>query len=65
MLTSDAQTEALRQKLLDEGYAGACSGLGAMLQVAVPEVLWSLVWSPLVWLLFQRIYRRVGGTRLA
>ena len=36
-----------------------------MLQVAAPEVLWSLVWSPLVWLLFRRIYRRVGDTRLA
>ncbi len=31
MSTSDAQTKALRQKLLDEGYAGAAAGLGAML----------------------------------
>ena len=28
-------------------------------------ILWSLVWSPLVWLLFRAVYRRVGGTRLA
>ena len=39
--------------------------LSQLLQVAVPELLWSLIWSPLVWLLFRFIYRRVGGTRLA
>ena len=38
--------------------------LPALLRVAVPEVLWSLVWSPLAWLLFRAIFRRVGGTRL-
>ena len=39
--------------------------LSDLLQVAVPEFLWSLAWTPLVWLLFRAIYRRVGGTRLA
>ena len=39
--------------------------LPALLQVAVPEFLWSLAWTPLVWLLFRAIYNRVGGTRLA
>jgi len=39
--------------------------LSAMLQVAVPEILITLLWSPLVWLLFRRIYRKVGGTKLA
>ena len=39
--------------------------LHQLLQVAVPEFLWSLAWTPLVWLLFRFIYRRVGGTRLA
>lgn len=36
-----------------------------MLQVAVPEFLYSLAWSPLIWLLFRYIYSRVGGTKLA
>ncbi len=39
--------------------------LSELLQAAVPEFLWSLAWTPLVWLLFQAIYDRVGGTRLA
>ena len=41
------------------------AGLSQLLRVAVPEFLWSLAWTPLVWLLFRTIYRRVGGTRLA
>ena len=41
------------------------AGLPQLLRVAVPEFLWSLAWTPLVWLLFRAIYRRVGGTRLA
>jgi len=41
------------------------AGLPELLQVAVPEVLWSLAWTPLVWLLFRAVYRRVGGTKLA
>ena len=47
------------------GLLTHAADLGAMLRVAAPEVLWSLVWSPLVWLLFRAVYRRVGGTRLA
>lgn len=39
--------------------------LSDLLQVAVPEFLWSLAWTPLVWLLFRAIYRRVGGNKLA
>lgn len=39
--------------------------LSDLLQVAVPEFLWSLTWTPLVWLLFRAIYNRVGGTKLA
>ena len=37
----------------------------SLLQVAVPEFLWSLCWMPLVYLIFRSIFRRVGGTRLA
>lgn len=39
--------------------------LEVLLQVAVPELLWSMVWMPLVYLLFRKVYKRVGGTRLA
>ena len=41
------------------------AGLSDLLQVAVPEVLWSLAWTPLVWLIFCAVYDRVGGTKLA
>ena len=41
------------------------AGLPALLQVAVPECLLTLVWTPLVYLLFRTIFNRVGGTRLA
>jgi rod shape-determining protein MreD len=39
--------------------------LPAMLRVAGPEILLSLAWSPVVWLIFRSVYRRVGGSRLA
>ena len=39
--------------------------ISALLQTAGGECLLSLVWSPLVWLLFRAVFRRVGGTRLA
>ena len=39
--------------------------LSALLEAAAPEFLWSVAWTPLVWLLFRAIYNRVGGTRLA
>ena len=47
------------------GLLTNAAGLSDLLQVAVPEFLWSLAWTPLVWLLFRAIYNRVGGTRLA
>ena len=37
----------------------------ALLQVAVPEFFYSLIWTPLIWLLFRAIYNKVGGTKLA
>lgn len=39
--------------------------LSALLEAAAPEFLWSLAWTPLVWLLFRAVYRKVGGTKLA
>ena len=39
--------------------------LSALLQVAIPECLLSLAWTPAVYLLFRLIFNRVGGTKLA
>ena len=39
--------------------------LDVLLQVAVPEVLVSLCWTPVVYLMFRFVFRRVGGSRLA
>lgn len=39
--------------------------LSALLEAAAPEFLWSVAWTPLVWLLFRAVYRKVGGNRLA
>ncbi|MEM5779783.1 MAG: rod shape-determining protein MreD [Lawsonibacter sp.] len=47
------------------GLITETAGLPALLQVAVPECLLSLAWTPLVYLLFRTIHRRVGGTKLA
>ena len=37
----------------------------ALLTVAVPECLLTLAWSPVVWLVFRRVFDRVGGSKLA
>ena len=39
--------------------------LSALLGVAIPECLLSMAWVPVVYLIFSRIYQRVGGTKLA
>ena len=39
--------------------------LTALVEAAAPEFLWSVAWTPLVWLLFRTVYRKVGGTKLA
>ena len=39
--------------------------LSALLEAAAPEFLWSMAWTPLVWLLFRSVYRKVGGNKLA
>lgn len=47
------------------GIITHAADLSHLLQVAVPECLLSLLWTPLVYLLFRRIFNRVGGTKLA
>ena len=39
--------------------------LPALLSIALREWLLSLCWTPLIYLIFYRIYRRVGGQKLA
>lgn len=41
------------------------TSLGALLQVAGPEILWSLCWTLPVYGLFHLISNKVGGSRLA
>lgn len=48
-----------------QGMFTRSAPLSVLLHVAVPEFLWSLAWTPLVWLLFRAVYGRVGGTKLA
>lgn len=48
-----------------KGLITNSAGMTAMLQVAVPEVLISLAWTPVVWFLFHAVFRRVGGNKLA
>ena len=36
-----------------------------LLRVAIPEFCLSFAWTPLIYLLFRAVYRRVGGTKLA
>ena len=37
----------------------------ALMEVAIPEWMLSLAWTPVIYLVFQAIYGRVGGTKLA
>lgn len=39
--------------------------LGPALWAAVPQLLWSVCWVPVVYAIFARVYARVGGDRLA
>ena len=50
---------------LFRGVVTDTAAFGAMLPVAGAELALSLAWSPVIYLLFRSIYRRVGGTRLA
>ncbi len=54
--------DALR---LGRGLLVHSAQLPDMLQVAVPEFFYSLVWTPLIWLLFRAIFNKVGGNKLA
>lgn len=41
------------------------AGLYDLLAVAIPEILVSLLWLPVVWLVSSAVHKRVGGTKLA
>ena len=44
--------------------AGGTAPLGPMLAVALPEILVSLLFTAPVYLLFRKVWSKVGGTRL-
>ena len=48
-----------------QGLMSSMINLGSMLPLALGEIALSLLWTPLIYLLFSRIYRRVGGSKLA
>lgn len=50
-------------RVLRRLFAGMAP-LAPLLRVAVPEVLWSLVFTPFIYLLFRSVHRRVGRTTL-
>ena len=41
------------------------TGLGSTLWAAVPQLMWTLCWVPVVYGIFSRVFARVGGDRLA
>ena len=41
------------------------AALTVLLSIAVKEFLWTLVWTPLVYLIFHRIFQKVGLDKLA
>ncbi len=40
------------------------AGLWDLLCIALPQLIWTLVWTPVVYGIFYRVYDRVGGDRL-
>lgn len=80
MVTGAVSQYALSQSFLScllcsAGVLGVLDGLrilflqaetlDVLLRIAVPEIFLSLCWTPAVYWIFRRIYRRVGGTKLA
>ena len=55
-------TDGLR---VARGLITRSAALPVLLQVAVPEFLLSLAWTPVIYLLFRMIYDRVGGDALS
>ena len=41
------------------------AGLWPVLRTALPQLLWTLCWVPVVYGMFHRVFVRVGGDRLA
>jgi len=43
---------------------GGTAQLEPLLKIALPEVFWSLLFAPVIYLLFRLVHRRVGGLAL-
>ena len=65
LLCSAGTLAALEALRVLEGLLFQQAGLDVLLRIAVPQLLWSLCWAPLVYALFYRVFRKVGGNRLA
>ena len=65
LVCSGAVFLALDGLRIFRGLINNTANVSSMLEVAVPEVLLSLVWTLPIWLLFRFIFNRVGGDKLA
>ena len=65
MLCSAGVLLLLDSLRVGRGLLTQSAQLPHLLQVAVPECLFSLACTPLIYLLFRTIFNRVGGTKLA
>lgn len=65
LLCSAGTLAILSAMRIVRGLLNHSAALGPLLRVAVPEFFLSLLWTPLIYLLFYFIYSRVGGTKLA
>ena len=64
-LCSAAAMAALELIRIFLGVFTQKAALTVLLEVATKEFLWTLVWTPLVYLIFNRIFQKVGLDKLA
>ncbi|MCI8423605.1 MAG: rod shape-determining protein MreD [Lawsonibacter sp.] len=64
-ICASALLAALEGLRIARGLITDAAPLATLLQIAVPELLFTLAWTPVIWLLFRAIYDKVGGARLA
>ena len=65
LLCSAAALAAIELARLAQELFFLRAQLGTALQAALPQLVWSLCWVPLVYAIFRRTFSKVGGDRLA
>lgn len=65
MLCSAAALSALELIRVVKELFFLRTGLWPALSTALPQLLWTLCWVPVVYGIFSRVFARVGGDRLA